>query len=180
MTQANSEARDLTLPASTLRHLRLAIQKEAGPLGATHALHDAGYAAGEAFYEAFRVEVGGDPAALAEGRFWKELDTFFKVRGWGRISQERVHPAFGVLRAGQWGESDPRSGEMQPGCAFSAGVFAYILGRVAGGPIAVLEVECRSRGNEGCSFLVGSEEAIHRIYGHLFDGEPLDAALALL
>jgi predicted hydrocarbon binding protein len=177
MVRVEAEARNVTVPAEVLLHLRHAIRREAGALGAVHALHDAGFAAGEAFFEAFAREVGSDPASLPAARFWRELDRFFESWGWGKLAQERIHPAFGVLLAREWGESDPDSRESQPGCAFSAGVLAHMLGRVAAGPIAVLEVACRTRGDETCSFLIGSEGAIHEIYGHLLDGDALDSAL---
>jgi predicted hydrocarbon binding protein len=181
LTRRVTPERDLTLPAATLLHLRRAFQKEVGAVEATHALHDAGYAAGEDFFHAFAREVGTEPSDLAERVFWDELDRYFDARGWGRLEQERVHPALGMLRARSWGESDPTSqDDSQTGCAFSAGVFAYILGRVGGGPIAVLEVGCRSRGDAECSFLVGSEGAINTVYDHLLDGDPLETALARL
>jgi predicted hydrocarbon binding protein len=173
--------RDLTLPAATLLHLRRAIQTEVGVREATHALHEAGFAAGEDFFQGFAREIGADPAALSEAVFWQELDRYFDARGWGRLDQERSHPAFGFLRARSWGESNPTpNGDEELGCAFSSGVFAYILGRVGGGPFAVLEVGCRSRGDDECSFLVGSEGAIQSIHGHLLSGDALDAALARL
>jgi len=178
--------RDLTLPAATLLHLRRALQSEVGLAEATRALYNAGFAAGEDFFRGFTREVGADPAALSEAVFWEELDRFFDARGWGRLEQARLHPAFGVLHARFWGESDPSAGaedadgEGQVGCSFSAGVVAYILGRVGGGSVSVLEVECRSRGDDECSFLVGSEAAIRTIHGHLRDGASLDSALARL
>ncbi|MEX0856249.1 MAG: V4R domain-containing protein [Gemmatimonadota bacterium] len=180
MTNGRSGERDLTLPASALRHLGRMIRREAGSLGGTHALQDAGFAAGEDFLQAFADEVGEPLGKLPAARFWTELDAFFEVRGWGRVEQVRLHPAFGVLHAHDWGESDPAGTEAQPGCAFSAGVLARMLGSIAGGPVAVLEVGCRSRGDGECSFLVGSELAIHEIYGHLLDGAPLDVALQKL
>jgi hypothetical protein len=51
---------------------------------------------------------------------------------------------------------------------------------VAGSPVAVLEVSCRTRGDDRCSFLFGSEQAIHDVYGLLLEGDSLDDALATL
>jgi len=178
MSDLEHSPRSLTVPAGAFAQLRRAIGGEAGPQVATHALHGAGFAAGEAFFREFVEELGvSDPSEVPASRFWKELDQFFEVRGWGRITQERIHPGFGLLHAADWGESDPTAGERQPGCAFSAGVFAQILGAVAPGPIAVLEVGCRSRGDDECTFLVGGEDAIHSVYGFLVEGDTLDEAL---
>jgi hypothetical protein len=55
-----------------------------------------------------------------------------------------------------------------------------MLGRLGGGPLAVLEVGCRSRGDEECLFLVGSEQAIETVHGYLLDGDALNAALTRL
>ncbi|NIX42216.1 MAG: hypothetical protein GWN06_24335, partial [Gemmatimonadetes bacterium] len=54
------------------------------------------------------------------------------------------------------------------------------LTELAGGPIAVLEVSCRARGDDCCDFAFGSETAIHGLYGRLLQGENLQAALAAL
>lgn len=171
-------ARQVALPASALTHLRRALRKEAGALGTTHALHAAGYAAGDELYESFRLQFGDtDPQGMAEGRFWAALDRFMSERGWGRVEQQRVHPGLGMLTATGWMESAPEGGESQPGCAFSSGFFAHFFGRVAGGPVAVLEVGCRSRGDDACRFLFGSETAVHHLYGLLLDGESVESAL---
>lgn len=172
-------SRDPVVPAGTLTFLRRALRKEAGPLGTTHALHGAGYAAGEATLSSICEEIGAtDPSELEEDRFWSELSRFFDERGWGRFEHDRVHPGMAILSSDDWMEADPDGTESQPGCAFSCGVFAHVLSRVAGGPVAVLEVTCRSRGDERCTFLFGSEGAVHQAYGHLLDGASVEQALA--
>jgi hypothetical protein len=175
--EAETENRDLLLPAAALLHLRRALRREAGPLGTVHACHDAGFATGGEVFERLRDHLGMDPALLGESAFWRELSAFFERRGWGTFEHRRIHPGLAVLQSRDWGESDPSSDETQPACTFTSGMLAYLLGRVAGGPIAVLEVGCRSRGDSHCSFVLGSEGAVHDLYGLLLHGESLDTAL---
>lgn len=177
---ASDLSSEVVLPAAALSLVRRALQKETSPLAATHVLNDAGFGSGPQVFEGFEKELGEDPAALAEGEFWPDLSSFFKRRGWGRVESQRVHSGLGLLKAWNWAESDPSGTDAQPGCHFSSGMLAYLLGRTAGAPIAVLEVSCRSRGDSHCGFLYGSEAAVHEIYGLLLDGHSLPEALAQL
>lgn len=177
MSQRLRASREVTLPAGSLTALRRSLREEAGPLVTTHGLHAAGFGAGEALYQAFAAGLERHPAELGERVFWNELGTFFARRGWGSLSWAPLHSGFGLLRTGDWAEADPDGGDAQPSCAFSAGLFATLLGRVAGRPVAVLEVACRSRGDDECQFVFGSEVAIHLLYGRLLDDPDVGRAL---
>lgn len=168
----------MLLPARFFPLLRRALENEGSPLSATHVLHDAGFGSGPPLFDDLERKLGQDPTTRNETLFWTDLSRFFAERGWGRIESERVHSGLGLLLARDWAESDPEGLDEQPGCHFSSGLLAYLLGRAAGAPIAVLEVGCRSRGDDHCSFLYGSEAAIHEIYGLLLDGASLEEALA--
>jgi hypothetical protein len=61
----------------------------------------------------------------------------------------------------------------QPSCHFTTGVLANILGRAADGEVAVLEVECRSRGDQRCRFLFGGADAVYSVY---VGSQPADLA----
>ncbi|MSR23160.1 MAG: hypothetical protein EXR92_06430 [Gemmatimonadetes bacterium] len=174
---SDADDRELLLPPSALAHLRRAFRKEGSALGAVHAFHDAGFATGAAVFEQLSRRFGPEPSGSSETTFWREFTAFFRATGWGDLTHKRVHPGLAILRSNNWSESDPSSGDTQPGCAFTSGVLAHLLGRVAGGPIAVLEVGCRSKGDRECSFVFGSEGAIHDLYGLLLDGAPLETAL---
>ena len=50
-----------------------------------------------------------------------------------------------------WVEAEEERGE-DASCSFSAGYLSGLLTELAGGPIAVLEVACRARGDDTCSF----------------------------
>lgn len=141
------------------------------------ALQRAGYAAGEGVFREFVSGTpGGDPAALAKDTFWDTVAGFFESRGWGRLSQTRIHPGMGLLTAYDWVETrDARDGT--PGCPISTGILARLLGEVVQGPIAVLQVACPSRGDDACQFLFGHEGAVGRSYDLLMEGVPLDRIL---
>ncbi len=168
----------LALPPLALSHIRRSLRREVGALAATHVLHDAGFAAGEDIFEHFADRLPEEPVHLPAPSFWSALSGHLEAEGWGHFEVERVHSGLGLVRAHGWAESNPEGEEEQPGCHFTSGMFAALLGRVAGGPVAVLEVLCRSKGDDHCGFLYGSEAAIHEIYGLLLDGASLDDALA--
>lgn len=172
-------SRQFVLPTATLTLVRQALRKEAGSLGATHALHGAGYAVGRPMLDEFRKFLGGvELTEIGAAEFWDRISDFFTARGWGSFSHDRVHPGMALVTSEDWVEADDMGTEAQPGCAFTCGILAFLLSEVAGGPIAVLEVSCRSRGDESCRFLFGSEAAVHEAYGLLLDGLSLDRALA--
>lgn len=177
MNGRGTAPREIAIPATAFGTLRAHLEKEAGPLPAVHALHHAGYAAGSAAAPAL---AWGDPDALGEAAFWTRLAEFFGKRGWGALKHARPHAAVGLLTSPDWAEASDGDGGLEASCHFSAGFLSGLLTELAGGPVAVLEVGCRSRGAESCQFAFGSEGAIHELYGRLLENHDLDAALAAL
>jgi hypothetical protein len=169
--------REIAIPATAFVSLRAHLEKEAGPLPTVHALHSAGYAAGAASAPAL---AGGGAGSLGEDAFWTRLSEFFGKRGWGSLRHARAHKAVGLLTSTDWAEASAGDGGEQASCHFSAGFLSGLLTELAGGPVAVLEVGCRSRGADTCQFVFGSEGAIHELYGKLLEDDDLDAALAAL
>ena len=49
-------------------------------------------------------------------------------------------------------------------------MFADFFGRVAGAPLAVMEVECRSAGADRCRFLLGSTDVMQAVYEQMSQG----------
>jgi hypothetical protein len=49
-------------------------------------------------------------------------------------------------------------------------MLADFFGRLAGEPLAAMEVECRSMGAPRCRFLVGSSEMLQHIYDEMSRG----------
>lgn len=168
--------REVAVPAEALARLRLALEAEAGELPAVHAMHAAGFDAGAPLFERFVRSLGGDLDAIPGDVFWDAMGRFFRERGWGSLQHEAAHPAVGFLHAPDWAEAS-EGGAEQPSCAFGSGLLSQFLTRVAGGPVAVLETECRSAGGARCTFAFGSEDAIHTFYDHLVEGTAVEDAL---
>ena len=102
-------------------------------------------------------------------------------RGWGTLRHEQAHDAVGLLHSRDWAEPPPDGPTgSDASCGFTTGFLSGLLSALAGGPVAVLEVSCRGRGDDACTFAFGSETAIHELYGHLLDGADMAAALAAL
>lgn len=169
--------REVALPARGLTEIRRSLREEVGALASVHALHAAGYAAGEELFRSFARGHEDDLHQMEGAAFWSALSRFFSSRGWGQLGHEQAHPGVGLLRSEDWAEAESDS-ENQPSCAFSAGLLSHFLTLAAGGPIAVLEVECVSGGSGCCTFAFGSEGAIHELYGHLLEGTSVGDALA--
>jgi predicted hydrocarbon binding protein len=177
---AREGSRDVAIPAAGLIALRRQLEREAGSLAAIHALHAAGFSAGEALWESLRRGRSGELAELDQQSFWERITSFLGRRGWGRLTHDAVHPGVGILASPDWAESIGTRDEDQPSCTFSTGMLSGLLTGAAGGPIAVLEVSCRAKGDERCAFAFGSATTVHDLYGLLLDGRALPSALASL
>lgn len=167
--------REVAIPAQAFDHLRAALAQEADEAAGVRVLHAAGFSTGEGIYE--MLGAAGDPLALGTGRFWSRLAEVFGDRGWGSLSHEARHPGVSVLVSGDWAEATERADD-HPTCAFTTGMLSYVLTRVAGAPVAVLETSCRARGDRRCEFAFGSERTVQSLYAGLLDGASLDDALA--
>jgi predicted hydrocarbon binding protein len=177
-TLAHAE-REVAIPAAAFVALARALRNEGGALAAIHGLHAAGYGAGAAFYQSLfhNREDGADE--IPDTEFWRLLSRFLGRRGWGTLTHSAPHPGVGFLISQDWAEADGAEGN-QPSCAFTVGLLAHLLTRVASAPVAVLEVTCRTAGQSACTFAFGSEATIHDLYGLLLDGRDMDRALAEL
>lgn len=175
---ATAEAvRDVAVPRSTFAHLRRELEQEVGALPAIHALQAAGFAVGTAATVGF-AEGTTEVGSLPEDVFWTRVTAFFVRRGWGTLVHRSGGRGIGVLTSQDWAEAREEERSDQASCSFSTGFLGGLLTELAGGPIAVLEVSCRGRGDDACRFAFGSEGAIHELYGRLLEGAGLDEALA--
>ncbi len=180
MESSDRPVRDVAIPVVGLAALRHTLQKEAGQLPAIHALHAAGFGSGEAIWDGLRRGPGREAQDLDEEGFFARLNAALGRRGWGSLTHRSAHPGVGLLASADWAEARAGSGERQPACTFSSGMLSGILSGAAGGPVAVLEVTCRTRGDERCTFAFGSAATVHDLYGLLLDGQDLDTALTVL
>lgn len=169
------------LTRDALIALRFVLFRDAGANAAAY-LQEAGYAGGNALHRAFAkwCEARGVkiPENLSAPDFERHAANFFAELGWGTMTVEMLHDSVIALDSSDWAESDPASAMQFPGCYLSVGLLADFFGRVAGTPLAVMEVECRSMGSERCRFLLGSSETMQYVYDGMTTGIPYDTSLA--
>jgi len=170
----------LTIGRGALRQLHQSLLRDAGDQAIT-ILQEAGYAAGEGVYQAFSAwlsaQVGvARPEDLDAARLGEVLNRFFKEQGWGSLSVAPMGPAAFALDSSDWVEAEPGTAET-PMCYFSSGMLADFLGRLSGAPVAVLEVECRSRDDGRCRFLSASPDTLNAVYEQLTQGRSYAEAL---
>ncbi len=82
-----------------------------------------------------------------------------------------------ALDSSDWVEAEPGTSQT-PMCFFSAGMLADFLGRVSDEPVSVMEVECRSRGDERCRFLSATPDVLQRVYEAMTEGRTYEEALS--
>ena len=179
-----SRPAELALPVKSLAAMRVSLTKEVGPDVAARALRAAGYASGDAFFLALTQafgEGGGSPqfGGLGLATFWRRISQLFSTRGWGTFAHESVHPGIGALDSVNWVEALPESA-LRPSCFYTTGLLANLLGQTSGEEVAVLEVECRSRGDQRCRFLFGAPQTLKALYGRVRLGEPVDESITAL
>jgi len=139
------------------------------------ALQEAGYASGEATYRAFAAwlpQAAGveRPGDLAAPRLADVLSQFFGLLGWGAVQVTPLGAAVLAVDAATWAEAAPEAGLQYPSCFFTSGMLADFMGRLADASLAVMEVECRSRGDARCRWLLGAPETLTSLYEHMTQG----------
>ena len=172
---------EVVVPVQVFTALRRELESEVGTLPAVRALHQAGYVSGVDAVEALHSAGPEDSLPdLGARDFWDRMTQFFRKRGWGTLAHDAGHPGVGLLRSPDWVEAGIDERNPESSCAFSTGFLSGLLSELAGGPVAVLEVSCRGRGDEECVFAFGSEAVIHDLYGQMVDGADLAGALEAL
>ena len=174
---------DPSLPAhapTTVRALRHALIRDLGD-GFAGALQEAGTASGSAMMDAFdgwcSAHGLGHPEALAISRFRAALTDFLAEAGWGRVRFVALGDAVVAIEADDWAEAVDAPALSHPGCFFSAGMLADLIGRVADGPMACLEVTCRATGDSACRFLLGSPAVLTAVHERIVEGSGYEAAV---
>lgn len=166
-----------------IHHLRSVLERDAGMQAATW-LQEAGFAGGEALYEAYcdwlndRYSVSR-PASLDVRHLGETLSSFFKEYGWGTVQVSPIASAVIALDSGDWWEAEPAIGAAYPSCHLSSGLLAEFLSRASGSTLGVMEVECRSRGDDRCRFLAGAPESLQMLYERMAEGTSYLQALGV-
>jgi predicted hydrocarbon binding protein len=160
--------------------LRAALFRDVGA-NAAALLQEAGFAGGPAVFAAFGAWLEarglGSPETLAAAEFAPVAAQFFHESGWGSLHLGTLSNV-ATIDSDDWAEADPRYPMDFPGCYYTSGVLSDFFGRLAGQPLAVMEVECRSAGAERCRFLLGSGESMQRVYDRMSQGESYVDALS--
>jgi predicted hydrocarbon binding protein len=170
----------LAIGRGALRQLHASLLSHA-PDQAIGVLQEAGYAAGEGMYRAFAAWLPGHagvdrPEDLDAEVLNEVLSDFFAHIGWGTVAIAPVGTGGLGVDSTDWAEAEPGSAQV-PMCFFSTGMFADFLGRLSGEAVSVMEVECRSRGDERCRFLSATPETLQRVYEEMTTGRSYLEAL---
>ncbi len=179
----SSAPKGLRLGRRVLHQLRASLERD-GAQAASY-LQEAGFAGGEELYDAFgewlqRARGVDQPSELDVAFLGEVLGEFFADQGWGRLTATPLGSAVMALDSAEWAEAlDEQQGEF-PSCHLSCGLLADFLGRVSGDQVAVMEVECRSRGEQRCRFLAGSPETLGILYDRMGQGTGYLEALGVL
>jgi predicted hydrocarbon binding protein len=183
-TPASSTTRPgLRLGRRVIHQLRAALERDTG-LQAAGYLQEAGFAGGEELYGEFSTWLlatrGVERPADLDVRYLSEaLSEFFAEQGWGMLTAQSLGPAVLALDSAEWAEAlDEGRGEF-PSCHLTCGLLADFLGRLSEGLVAVMEVECRSRGDARCRFLAGAPETLSALYDRMAQGSSYAEALGL-
>lgn len=179
MATSTSNSHRLALGRAGLQQLHRSLAQHAGDQ-AVAVLQEAGFAAGEGLYRIYRdwlrAEYSVDqPEDLDAALFTEALSAFFLAQGWGAVTVSPLAAALAVDSA-DWAEAEPGTAEA-PMCFFSTGMLADFLGRLSGEPVAVMEVECRSRNDARCRFLSATTETLQRVYEQMTQGKTYEEAL---
>ena len=162
----------MTAP-SVVRQLHASLSARA-PEQLITVLQEAGYAAGEGLYHAFAAV--HNPADLDADQLAPALSEFFTTGGWGAVTVTPVGTGALAIDSSNWSEAEPGTAQ-SPMCFFSAGMLADFLGRLSDETVAVLEVECRSRGDTRCRFLSATPEVLEKVYNEMTAGRSYAEAL---
>jgi predicted hydrocarbon binding protein len=173
----------LRLGRRVIHQLRASLERDTGLQAAAY-LQEAGFAGGEELYAVFaewlaRQRKGVRPSELDMQFLGEVLGEFFADQGWGRLDATPLGSAVIALDSTEWAEAlDDRQGEF-PSCHLSCGLLADFLGRISQEHVAVMEVECRSRGEARCRFLAGSPETLGILYDRMAQGAGYREALGV-
>ena len=172
----------VAMTRDSLLALRAALFRDVGP-NAAAMLQEAGFAGGQAMFGAF-AQLAGRARTCPRPRRCRPPNSpthateFFRDAGWGSIELGALESVATVDSARLGRGAIRRFRSSFPGCYYTSGVMADFFGRLAGEPVAVMEVECRSMGGERCRFLVGSGETLQHVYDEMAQGVGYDEAVA--
>ncbi|HEX2190496.1 MAG TPA: V4R domain-containing protein [Longimicrobiaceae bacterium] len=185
MNATATAAHGLRLPAAFLPAVRRALAQDRSPLEAATLLRQVGYDSGAGFHAALEERIawerpGATLGTLPEGEFWPEFSAFWQDAGWGTVRHVQLHPGVAALECDGWAEAAAAREAGDRFCHLTTGIFADLLGRLAGSDVAVMEVECEADGGDRCRFLFGGPAALAAVYEGMSQGMGAGEAVARL
>lgn len=164
-----------------LHNLRQTLARDLGDRAAVY-LQEAGCAAGEQVYESFLrwlPDFSGvaEPGDLDARTLSEVLSAFFEALGWGSLRVEETGKGALIITAPEWAESEAGGDAPQPSCYVTSGILTDFLGRLSAAPVAVMEVECRTRADAHCRFVAGAPETLEAVFNALANGDSYDSVL---
>ena len=133
----------LAVSRDSLLALRDALFRDLG-VGAAAYLQEAGYSGAGPVYTAFTHWLSahglGSPDQIVASDFDAKASAFFADTGWGSLTLGSLGHGVATVDSTDWAEADPAHALDFPGCYYTTGVFADFFGRLADGPVAVMEV----------------------------------------
>lgn len=172
----------LTISRRSLHQLRTTLERTLG-LQAAPLLQETGFASGEAMAQLLdawvqqRFGVNG-PRDLDAAYLGEALSGFFAEHGWGTLALSELGPAVLAMDAPDWAEAGGGAGSY-PSCHITSGLLADLFSRLAGSQFAAMEVECRTRGDAQCRFLLAAPETLTLVYERMTHGLGYRQALGI-
>lgn len=183
MPPTTSPRPGLRLGRKVIHQLRAALERDTGLQAASY-LQEAGFAGGEELYAEFSKWLAATrgverPADLDAQYLSEVLSRFFAEQGWGALTAQTLGPAVLALDSTEWAEASEEGRGEFPSCHLTCGLLADFFGRLSDGLVAVMEVECRSRGDARCRFLAGAPETLSALYDRMAQGSSYADALGI-
>lgn len=171
----------LRIGRRVLHQLRTSLERDTGLQASTY-LQEAGFAGGEELYGEFTEWLmatrGVERPDDLDARFLSEiLSEFFAEQGWGALTATPLSDAVLALDSTEWAEAAAEGRGEFPSCHLTCGLLADFFGRLSDGLVAVMEVECRSRGDARCRFLAGAPDTLGILYDRMSHGSSYLEAL---
>lgn len=173
----------LRIGRRVLQQLRVSLERDAGLQAASY-LQEAGFAGGEELYGEFTdwllATRGVEHPPELDVEFLSEvLSQFFAEQGWGALTASPFGTSVMALDSSEWAEATEDSRGEFPSCHLTCGLLADFFGRLSGQVVAVMEVECRSRGDARCRFLAGAPDTLSTLYDRMAQGTAYADALGV-
>ena len=167
--------------SQVLHSLRQSLSRDLGEEAAVY-LQEAGFAAGKQVYDCFLSWLPNfagvvDPTDLDVSTLGEVLSAFFEALGWGSLTIDEAGKGALMITAPNWAEAEPNGTTRQPSCYVSSGLLANFMGRLSSTPVAVMEVECRTRADDHCRFIAGAPQTMEAVFKTLAAGGTYQSAL---